>query len=164
MNTYHTKQVGSIGHLAVMHDLAKRGLPVFTEYSDNSKADIITIVRDAPILVQVKARTVKNGVIRLDTRKTAKGYSFRYKETDFDVLAIYILDTEQVAYMSVAEFLVPKTCITLRVEPPLKKQSWMHWIDDYTDFEKALRDYTPRILMPLGKDEEIVQTTSPSGG
>lgn len=55
MNSMHSKQKGDIGVAAVTLDLVKQGIPVFHEYGDLSRTDMIALYNGVPIKIQVKA-------------------------------------------------------------------------------------------------------------
>lgn len=138
----HSKMKGSIGELVVATDLLNKGFCVFSELGDLSRIDLIAETSTELLRIQVKAATSKNGKIEVDSFKSGPGYSFKYKEKDVDIFAIYCLDTKQLAYISSRELCNCKSTLTLRIELPKNNQTkGVNLFSNFT-WERALRDYT----------------------
>ena len=161
MNTLHKKQKGNIGELAVAADLSKRGLPIFKEFGDLSKVDLITIFENRPIKIQVKARSLRNGVIEVESWKSGPNYRFKYVLEDIDVFAVYCLDTGDIGYMLSKDF-VSRTMTSFRVLSPKNqgKQKSIRWLKDYNSFTGILRGHTSNTQTDKAVGEEMVQTTT----
>ncbi len=65
----HTKDVGTVGELAVILKLKQAGCTIFTEVGDNSPIDLIVIKNNRLLLGQVKSVNLKNGTSNLPLRK-----------------------------------------------------------------------------------------------
>jgi hypothetical protein len=159
--SFHSKAKGNIGEMAIATDLLKKGYSVFKELGDLSRTDLVAIVRNVPILFQVKYAKMKcNGVVEVLFGKSGPGYVYLYTEIDFDVLAVYVPDIDTCLYIS-NSILREKGSIHIRITPSKNGQSQnVHMYTDFLSFEKALRDYTPRTLTFQDEGDEIVQTTT----
>lgn len=129
----HSKLKGNIGETAVAKVLMMNGYKVFSEMGDLSKIDLIAESPKGILTkVQVKYVTGKSGKVEITSRKSAKGYEFRYTESDFDVMAVYCPETDSVAFVGSDELCATST-ICLRVFPPKNNQTkGIKWFKDYT--------------------------------
>lgn len=142
----HRKDKGSIGELAVAQFLLRQGFPCFTELGDNSKVDLIALIDNMPILIQVKARKIKNGSIQIKSSKSAKGYSYKYQTCDFDVLAVYSYEIDDIGFVSAADFCSFNSMSFRVMSPKNNQKTKIRLLSDYSDIRKALVDYRPRRL------------------
>ena len=134
----HTKTKGSIGEIAVVKDLYLHGYPVFTEFGDNCKVDLIVLIDYKPIKIQVKASTSKNGTVTLFRRSSGPGYSYQYTSDEVDVVAGYILDKDIVFYVPMTE-LCNKTTMTFRFSPAKNGQTHnINELNNYLDIRNTL--------------------------
>jgi len=161
----HSKQKGALGEVAVIKDLLRRDYQVFKEIGDLSKVDLIVLVDHVPVKIQVKALVSKHGIVEVNSKKSGPGYSFRYGELDVDIFAVYIIDKDEIFYVSAKEILNNKTTSKFRIVKPINNQlSGIRWVKDYQEFKNALRDYTPSTLPALLEGDDIVQTTTERSG
>jgi hypothetical protein len=100
---------------------------------------------------QVKSCKLINGTATLPLPKAGpNGYLRKYKDDldTVDFFALYVQDTEQVAYIGAKEAFEScpgSTRLVFRVEPTRNKQKrGVRFLNDYTDFEGVLRDYEQR--------------------
>lgn len=134
------KQKGNIGEAAVSLDLMKRGFAVFTELGDNSPIDLIAERKGRLYKIQVKARKLTAGTVSVQKRSKTKGYVREYSPRDFDICAVYIIETEQIAYISSHE-LCSGAGVTLRIEYPKNNQRrGINMITEYLDIERIVHD------------------------
>lgn len=162
----HNKIKGTIGELKVITDLISQGYTVYKEVGDNSSVDLIVLVKNVPIKVQIKARTcTKTKTIVLENKRSAKNYRNKYNPHDVDVFALYSIDNDAILYISAIEFFKNSTGMSFRFNESKNKQlKNIHLSTDYLQFERALRDYTPRTLTFSDEGEEIVQTETSIDG
>lgn len=136
------KTKGNIAEAAVIYHLSKLGLPVFKELGDSSSVDLITLINKKPITIQVKyAEVTENNSISLNLRKTGPGgYVYYYKESDFDLFALYIANTEQVIWITSKEALVNRNNITFRLSHSKKnnQHNTTRMIEDYLNLFEVL--------------------------
>lgn len=160
----HRKDLGSLGEIATAKHLKSQGYPVFFEFGDNSRIDLIALADDCPIKIQVKASILRNGRADFSFRKTGpNGYTYLYTQNDVDVFALYAADIDQLAFMSSVEALQTSKVALREVPPKGSCQFRQRLFSEYTSFEEALRDFTPSTLTSNAEGEEKVQTTtSPS--
>jgi hypothetical protein len=136
----HAKQKGNIGELAIATDLAKQDMAVFTELGDLSKVDLIALIDNVPITIQVKARKLVNGAVQIKSSKSGPDYSYKYKEEDVDIFAIYVLDTEDIGYVSCKE-IISRGQTSFRIEKPLNKQiDKVRYLNEYKDIRKLFSE------------------------
>ena len=155
----HKKQLGSIGELAVAKMLMQKGYSVFTELGDLSRVDLIVLIGKDPIKLQVKAITEKNGKIDFSLRKHGPSYRYKYCKDDVDLFCIYIQERDLVLYVSWKDLEGRENCIIRLSNSKNGQKKRCNFFEQFTDFERALRDYTGCTLTQNGEGEEIVQTT-----
>jgi hypothetical protein len=136
----HSKNKGSIGELAIALDLSKKGYSVFKEFGDLSKVDLIILINNVPIKIQVKALKTKNGSIVIKNKKAGPNYRFKYSENEVDIFAVYILDTQDIIYISAKQLIAMHDSLSIRVAPSKNHQKKkINFIDDYKDLKEALK-------------------------
>ena len=147
----HTKDAGTVGELAVILQLKQAGYAIFTEVGDNSPIDLIVVSGKRLFRGQVKSCRLVNGAATLPLRKAGpNGYLRKYKDDPVavDFFALYVRDTEQVAFISAREAFAScpgSTRLVFRVNPARNKQERrVRYLKDYADFEGVLRDYEQR--------------------
>lgn len=162
----HSKMKGALGQAAVAADLIRQGYFVFGELGDLSKIDLIAVSEDYNLhKVQVKAITSLNGKVELLATKSGPGYSFKYEQHHADVFAVYVLDRQQVLYVSAHELLQHNKSLTIRLDKTRNSQEkGVNSFEKYLDFERALRDYTRDTLTDKAEGDDIVQTTTVKTG
>ena len=161
----HSKQKGSLGELAVAKELTRKGYYVFKELGDNCKCDLILVNTDYVLTkVQVKCRTSDNGTVCVKSSKSGPNYRFDYEEKHADIYAVYIEDKDQIFYINSKELLKQRQ-ITFRIEPTKNNQSnGVRYIGDYLNLERVLRGHTLDTLTDNAEGDDMVQTTTPTGG
>lgn len=155
----HTKTKGSIGEISVIRDLYRRGFAVFTEFGDNCKTDLIAMTSDNfPVRIQVKASMAydkdhkpdndSDASVTVYRNSSGPGYRYSYGEDDFDVLAAYILDRDEILYIPITELTKVASSMSFRFKdhPPANGQTkGIRWADDYHDFISAVRAATKNL-------------------
>ena len=162
----HSKMKGALGQVAVAADLIRQGYFVFGELGDLSKIDLIAVGEDYNLhKLQVKAITSLDGTVELLTTKSGPNYRFRYQKHHVDVFAVYVLDRNQVLYVSAQELLQRGRSLTIRLDKTKNGQAkGVNSFEKYLDFEKALRDYTLDAPTDKAVGDDIVQTTTAFAG
>lgn len=141
----HPKLKGTIGEALVLQDLLQAGLPVFQEFGDLSRVDLITLIGNNPVKLQVKTTTSKNGVAILNMRKLTLNpkYNYTYQVGDVDVFALVVEDARMVLYIKAEEALRNGCTVAIRLEKAKNnQQALVKNAADYT-LSRLLRDYTP---------------------
>jgi len=157
----HSKEKGNLGELVAMKHLLSCGYPVFTEFGDNSKVDLIALVDNEPVKIQVKTRTSESGKVQIDSRKSGPNYKFRYSLDHVDVFAIYVIDRDVLFFVNAKELLSNRTWTTYRLDPTKNGQKYkVLWVKDRMSFEEALRGHTCDTQTGKAVGEEMVQTTT----
>lgn len=136
----HSKQKGNLGFSAVVKELHKLGLNVFSEIGDYSKIDLIVEYQNKLIKVQVKYLTEKKNLVMLPVRKCGpNGYRYHYESSDVDVFAGYLPGLDRVIFVPATEACKNKSCFNLAIQKNKLNinQPKMRWICDYLDFFKA---------------------------
>ena len=138
----HSKIKGNIGELVVAAEFAKKSFHVFSELGDLSKVDLIVESPEGKLLkIQVKYSSLsKNGTVYVSSRKSGPNYEFFYTKEDFDIIAVYCPEIEQVAYITSKELLENKTEVTLRVTEPknLGGSHSIRYFSSYTSLDRIL--------------------------
>jgi hypothetical protein len=134
----HSKQKGNIGEAATSLYLLKKGYPVFRELGDLSKVDLVTIVNDKCYKIQVKniQKETNSGSVSFSVFKSGPNYSFRYKETDVDIFAVYIQKIDQLVFLDWKD-IGSKGMFNIRFKKSLNNQNKnINWYEDYKDFDR----------------------------
>lgn len=161
----HAKQLGNLGEQTVATELIRKGYYVFKELGDICKSDLIVMDEQYyPIKVQVKCFASKNGAVQVKSSKSGPNYSFKYETKHADIYAIYVYDINKIIYVSNTELLKNKE-LTFRVTFPKNNQTkGVRRIEDYSEFERALRDCTRSSLTGNAEAGGTVQTTTETSG
>ncbi len=133
--TAYTKVAGTLGELAVAKDLIKQGHEVFMQVGDYSVVDMIALVNKKPVRIQVKTvleSRIKN-VANAGATKIRGGKRIKYAADDFDIVAVYVVDRDEVAYVPMSLMLSTHSQgITLRFEgSPHNNGRKVHWFAAY---------------------------------
>ena len=129
----NSKTVGDLAELKVACLFAEKGYFVSRPMTDNAPYDLI--IDDGELKkVQVKARCIRNSKITVELRTTMVNYVREYEKSDFDLLAVYNIDSGEIALFDWDEIGDVKT-LTLRTEPAKNNQS---------NGVKFFKDYIPQ--------------------
>lgn len=160
----HTKKLGTYGEMAVATYLYKQGYSVFIELGDISRIDLIVETNTRLLKIQVKAVSIKDGKYTVSGKKSGPNYQFCYTEEDVDVFAVFCVEDQKIAWLNSVELSDGK-CITLRVNQAKNGQmKGVRLLDEYTSFERILRDYTQDTPPTNVEGNDIVQTTTEKSG
>lgn len=115
-----------------MADILEQGYPVFFEFGDLSKADLIVLdAKQRPWKVQVKTMTETNGSIELSLWKSGPGYKFKYTAADVDIFAVYVRNRNVVLYVPSSLALKNNRSMTFRFTTPKNGASTCNWWEDF---------------------------------
>jgi len=120
-----TKQVGTLGELAVTKQLVEAGFDVFTSVGDCSKIDLIAAKKNRLIRLQVKtvSHPSESGSVIAQAAKITGRQRVIYQSDDFDFLAVHVLSHAVSAFLPLEKLLLRKSkSITLRLSTPLNNQ------------------------------------------
>ena len=119
----NSKAIGDLAELMVATKYVELGCFVSRPLTDNAPYDLI--IDDGTFLkkVQVKARSPKDGKINVELFTSMVNYNRSYENGDFDLLAIYNIDTKQIAVISWEEASRNGTTVVFRITPPLNNQT-----------------------------------------
>ena len=155
---------GTLGEIAVCKDLIQQGYDLFFGFGNHSKVDLIALNENYNVYkIQVKAVNSFEDAVSVYSIKTCLNskYNSIYTIRQVDVFAVYIIDKEIVFYVSAKEILENGKCSKFRLSASKNGQKkFVRYVDDYLDFKKALRDYTPHAQTFSDVGDEIVQTTT----
>lgn len=121
---HHTKDKGDLGVIKIMADLSEQGLKILTPISEHLPFDIVVFSEVSGKLykVQVKYKAMVRGVVQVPLKTSFYGktgsVTKRYKDDDFDIIAIYCPDINSCAYLRSEDIKNLSTTVTLRVEQP----------------------------------------------
>jgi hypothetical protein len=113
--------------------------------------------------IQIKATSSKNNGVEVYSIKNCLNpkYNSTYTTKQIDVFAIYVTDKDLVFYVSANEILKNSKSSKFRFSKSKNGQvKLVRYTEDYLDFKKALRDYTPHTQPEISAGDEIVQTTT----
>lgn len=120
---HHTKDKGDLGLIKVMCDLSEQGFKILTPFSEHLPFDLVAFspVSGKLYKVQVKYRKLTNGIVKVPLKTSflsSEGVvEKRYKDGDFDVIAVYCPDTQTCAYLTSKDTEHLSSSATLRVAP-----------------------------------------------
>ena len=138
----HSKVKGSLGELKTMAHILGLGYPVFFEYGDSSKVDLITIVDSKVVTIQVKAFKSSSGKVSITNRSSGPGYRYVYKDTDVDVFAVYVPDKDILLFINSKVLCSSEnSSVTIRLEDSKNGQlKKVRKKEDYIDFLKSFEE------------------------
>ena len=155
---------GTLGEIAVCKDLLRLGYSVFLEFGNHSKVDLIVLDENFnTIKIQIKAVKSMNESVSVYSLKTCLNpkYNSVYTIEQVDVFAVCIIDKDLVFYVSAKEILKNGKSSKFRFSSSKNGQKkFVRYVDDYVNFKKALRDYTPHTQTLQKTGDEIAQTTT----
>lgn len=165
MSLENPNKKGTLGEIAVCKELLKLGYSVFFEFGNSSKVDLIVLDENYQTYkVQVKAVESKKDLIVVYSIKNCLNpkYNSTYTTNQVDIFAVYIINKDIVFYVSSKEILQNCKATKFRLSGTKNGQKQnVHYVKDYLNFERALRDYTPHAQTDNAVGDEIVQTTTP---
>ena len=140
-----TKRIGTIGELAVAKDLVQRGFDVYGSIGDCSKADLVAIHGRIVYRIQVKTveHPVKN-VVPVAGSKTTNGKRVKYDIADVDIIAVYVISENAIAYVPMALLMKKQSrSLSLRFEPPKNNNKNVTYFSEYAHLLVAQLDSAP---------------------
>lgn len=96
----NSKTIGDLAELKVACMFAEKGYFVSRPMTDNAPYDLIVDVDNNLKRVQVKARCERDGKISVELRTTMVNYVRPYSQEDFDLLAVYNTDSDEIAILN----------------------------------------------------------------
>lgn len=164
MKLTNPNKKGTLGEIAVCKELLQLGYQVFIELGNDSKVDLIILDENYQTFkIQVKAVESNQDVVAIYSIKSCLNpkYNSSYTIQQIDIFAIYVIDQNIVFYVSAKELLKNSKVSKFRLSPAKNGQNKnVRFVEDYLDFKKALRDYTPHTQTVSAVGDEIVQTTT----
>lgn len=155
---------GTLGEIAVCKDLIIQGYDLFFGFGNHSKVDLIVLDENyITYKIQIKAVSSLENIVSVYSIKTCLNPKYKsiYQSFQIDVFAVYIIDKNFVFYVSAKEILANSKSSKFRLSVSKNGQKKnVRYVNDYLDFKKALRDYTPRAQTVSAVGDEIVQTTT----
>ena len=105
MDKHPTHYKGDLAEAAIIYDLAKRNIPVFTPLNQGLFADLVIFRNNKFESMQVKYLTPnKNGILKLQVQR--RGYAvagtystYHYRDTPLLWIAIFNSDNEKICYI-----------------------------------------------------------------
>lgn len=122
----NSKSIGNIGEAKVLCKFVELGIPVYTPFGDNEKADLIAEFNGKLNKIQVKTSIkAENGKIVFDITSSTihrkNGEKHIYTSDEIDYFACYNIARDKIFLFKVDE--VPNTTITIRYERPKNGQT-----------------------------------------
>ena len=118
----NTKTIGDLAELTVAVKYAEKGCFVSRPLTDNAPYDLIIDDGESLKKIQVKARVERDDKIAVELFTSMVNYTRFYEDGDFDLLAVYNINTKEVAVISWSE-IAGKKSIVFRKTPPLNNQT-----------------------------------------
>lgn len=129
----HTKLKGDIGELLVAKRLLEKGWNISFPYGENLRYDLIAERKGIMKRVQVKAVKPKNNVLQINCRSSNNWSVHNYKVTDFEVLAVADLDSNNVYFIPSKK--IRHRLISLRLKAAKNSQSKkINFAEDFVNF------------------------------
>lgn len=136
-----SKTIGTAAELKVAAYLTELGFSVFKEMGDSSRVDLITEWRGKLTKVQVKyVSKAKGDAYPISLEKSGPGgYSYIYSSSDFDILAVVLGETGEIAWLTFDDFL-NRVHLSIRYSDPKNNQkASIHKVSEFTDFNRVKR-------------------------
>lgn len=141
---FHPKMKGNLGEAKVAAELIEKGYPVFMEFGDLSRVDmIVEVAAGRFVRVQVQCYRSRNGAVVVDRRKTGPGYQFEYTLDDVDLFVVYVYDRDVLLYIPASVICSERRKTTFRIDPPRNGQPAARFASDFGRFEDAVGKVTP---------------------
>lgn len=138
----HTKQTGNVAELSVAAEIAKQGYPVFKEYGDLSRIDIITVIENKTYKIQVKhgiSMPDVAGAVFFSLKKSGpNGYNFSYDKDVVDLFAVYIAEINKVCFIPWKTISSTHTVNIRYLKSKNNQKSSVKWYEDYLDIKQVL--------------------------
>ncbi len=129
----NSKTYGDIAELAVAAKLAKMGYIVSRPLSDNAPYDLIIDKNGTLQKVQVKARKSRKGCVFVELYSNTTSGSRMYQKKDFDILAIYHIETGDIALVDHNEINTKQLILQIGSSKRFSKNSpSMKFFEDYS--------------------------------
>ncbi|CAN5357611.1 hypothetical protein BH20ACI1_BH20ACI1_14760 [soil metagenome] len=164
MTNENPNKKGTLGEIAVCKELLKLGYEVFVEIGNHSKVDLIVLDENyRTYKIQVKAVKSKDEIVEVYSIKNCLNpkYNSTYTIQQVDIFAVYVIDKDFIFYVTSKELLSNSKSSKFRLSESRNGQTTkVRYINDYLNFEKALRGYTPHAQTENAVGDEIVQTTT----
>lgn len=140
----HKKMQGTIAVAKAIAKFNELGCSVFTEFGDLSRIDLIVERGGRLRRVQVKSTDVDGEVVRLSLKKSGpNGYSYTYRETDFDYFVVYVRTLDKLLIVPSSVLRDNSNALVFRLSKAKNNQSkGVHLLLDYENFDLFLRDLT----------------------
>lgn len=121
----NTKSIGNIGEAKVLCKFVELGIPVYTPFGDNEKADLIADFNGKLNKIQVKTSLkAEDGKMKFDITSSTvhrkNGVKHIYSENEIDYFACYNIGRDKIYLISVQD--CANTSITIRYEKPKSNQ------------------------------------------
>ena len=166
MPTLNPYKAGTLGEIAVCKELIRFGYDVFVEFGGHSKVDLVVLdEKHRASKIQVKTAVSKDEVVVVYSVKKCLNpkYNSKYTTDQIDVFAVYVIDHDLIFYISAKEILANGSTSKFRLsEPKNNQKNFVRFVNDFLNFEKALRDCTPHAQPAFAAGDETVQTTTPN--
>jgi hypothetical protein len=118
MGAHHTKDKGDLGVAKVFADLVEKGFGILFPATEHAPFDLVAWDGERFIRVQVKYRSARNGVIKLEFKSTwsdTHGVHIRpMDKASVDVVAIYCPDVDRCFYLDPSRH---GGAVSVRLEP-----------------------------------------------
>jgi hypothetical protein len=119
----NSKTIGDLAELTVAVKYAEKGCFVCRPLTDNAPYDLVIDDGQSLKKVQIKARSERNNKISVELYTSMVNYTKQYEEGDFDLLAIYNINTKEVAVLTWEQVSENTKGIVLRTKPALNNQT-----------------------------------------
>lgn len=139
---HHTGSKGDIGVARVTADLIESGYHVLMPVDSTSPFDLVTHRDGVFTKIQVKYRSLTDGVIAVEARRAIISNSKRVRRDmtvdEADVIAVYCPETKLCYYIPMGKF--SASGFNLRVESPKNGQSQgINWAKDFVGMPAIVR-------------------------
>lgn len=90
-----TKTKGDLAEAVALKAFVQAGYLVSLPFSENTRYDMIIDNKGSLLKVQVKTASLRNGVLKFNTRRVSKYVNEQYKLGEIDLFAVYSPDLDQ---------------------------------------------------------------------
>lgn len=131
----NSKTIGDYAELLVAAKFASMGHYVSRPLTDNAPYDLILDIDGDLKKVQVKSRSKRQGVVKVELVSTNDRYLRPYTLHDFDILVVHCIEDDRLAYLGWDCLRDVKNNLSLRIDDTKNRMSsGIRWFRDYENF------------------------------
>jgi len=127
-----TKSIGDVAELRVAAKYIDKGFTVSRPLTDHAPYDLLIDDGIKISRVQIKARSSRDDKISVELyTSSANNYNRNYSINDFDIIAVYNIDSGEIAALTWKDIQDCKKAVVLRLNKPIKEYKNIRYFSSY---------------------------------